>query len=74
MHWRSVEFGLIFDDESADQFIEDYQKSLTLLDSYVRLGMTESELNEAGQRLEKCALSAAQLVLFLAKKADVSSR
>ncbi|GEM_PF-6871430 len=74
LHWRSVEFALIFDDKRASDDIKKYQKSLEEIslwsDAASRQPLVDQK--QMDEAVVNFGLASAQLMHRLAREADVS--
>lgn len=74
LHWRSVEFALIFDDKRASPDISEYQKALETISVLSDTASREplADQKQMDDAIANFGLASAQLMRRLAKEADVS--
>lgn len=71
LHWRSVEFGIIFEGSDIEGEILNYQKSLSKLEQELKHIYKEPKDGMNREAIENFAYHSAHLLHALAKKADI---
>lgn len=70
LHWRSIEYALIFDDSEFTNAVKEYQLSLSSVSD--RLAPMDIGSDAWRKMTEDLARSSARIVLILGKRANVS--